>query len=417
MAIEKDWRSKELSLQEVIDKYPEVSPFVIIKTDVQRRGLKYSENALKKVNPHIHQTQHRSFGGDSKGSHTPISIILRDGTTVLQGETSCSNMLPRMRDPYLVDVRDGKVVLVDEGNIIEEVFYAEKPDFYDKFTSKGTPMWQVAWARPQRLDLNPHQYCEFWKTPGHGCKYCAIAAAYKNNQKPALVDMDDIAETVAEALKEKGRFTNIMLTGGTILSGKEILDDEVDRYIEILQRIGVNFKHKKFPSQLIGTAFNENQLRRLYENTGLMSYTADIEVPNKRLFEWICPGKAEVIGYDEWKERLYQAVDIFGKGRVNTGLVSGVELAQPEGFATESEAEGAILDEARELAKHGVSTVSCVWGVVPGSIFFNQMNPSLEYFIRLAKGFDGIRREYGLDIDMDNYRRCGNHPDTDLSRI
>jgi hypothetical protein len=30
-----------LSRREVIDKYPEVSPFVILKIDVQRRSLSY----------------------------------------------------------------------------------------------------------------------------------------------------------------------------------------------------------------------------------------------------------------------------------------------------------------------------------------------------------------------------------------
>lgn len=58
-----------------------------------------------------------------------------------------------------------------------------------------------------------------------------------------------------------------------------------------------------------------------------MSYTADLEVLDEKMFEWICPGKAHYVGYNNWKERLYQAVDIFGRGYVNTGIVSGIELA------------------------------------------------------------------------------------------
>lgn len=75
------------------------------------------------------------------------------------------------------------------------------------------------------------------------------------------------------------------------------------------------------------------------------------------------------------------------------------------------------MREADDLAKHGVSTVACVWDVAPGSVFFNQKNASLEYYIKLSIGLDNLRRKYGLNVDMDNYRRCGNHPDTDLSRI
>jgi hypothetical protein len=303
MAYDPTWREKELSIFEVIQKYPEVSPFVIIKTDAQRRGLKYTEAALERVNPEIHQTINRSFGGEvsDKNTREPFSLLMRDGTSILAGAHRGSG---EARDPLVIDVVDGKTVITDQGKVLEEVIYWEKPDFYDKFTSKGTPMWQIAWARPQRIDLNPYQDCQFWNTPGHGCKYCAIKGTYQLTNKPDFVNIDEIDETVTEALKQKGRFTSVFLTGGTILSGKELLDDEVDNYINILQRVGKNFATAKFPSQLIGTAFNKKQLKRLYENTGLMSYTADIEVLNKEQFDWICPGKSAKIGYDEWKKRL-----------------------------------------------------------------------------------------------------------------
>lgn len=49
-----NWRDEELSITEVIEKYPEVSPFIIIKTDAQRRGVHFTDAALKKVDPQIH---------------------------------------------------------------------------------------------------------------------------------------------------------------------------------------------------------------------------------------------------------------------------------------------------------------------------------------------------------------------------
>ncbi|MCD8152801.1 MAG: radical SAM protein, partial [Clostridiales bacterium] len=168
-------------------------------------------------------------------------------------------------------------------------------------------------------------------------------------------------------------YTSVFLTGGSILDGEELLDGEVEQYINILKVVGKNFGGRRFPSQLIGTAFSKKQLQRIHDETGLMSYTADIEVLNEELFNWICPGKAAKIGYQEWKERLYQAVDIFGRGYVNTGLVAGVEMAKPRGFATEEEALEKVLEEAEELARHGVSPVACVWNIAPGSVFFDQI--------------------------------------------
>ncbi|MDR3254009.1 MAG: hypothetical protein LBT31_00385 [Synergistaceae bacterium] len=409
------WREKELSLRQVMEKYPEVSPFVIIKTDAQRRGVEYADRALAAVDPDIHLTKVRS-DYSNKEDLTPVSLMMRDGTSIctsvdVGGNTSSG------RDPYLVDVVDGKVVLVDENRVIEEVSYWEKPDFHEKETSRGTPMWHVVSVRPQRLCIHPHQHCDYWKTPGHGCKFCAMSAVYHSGNKPELLDVRDIVESVAEAIKEPGRNVNIFLTGGTLCGGENFLDDEVNYYEEILGGITKLFGGRRFPSQLISTAFSFEQLRRLYDNTGLTSYTADIEVLNKDLFAWICPGKAATIGYDEWKERLCRAVEIFGKGNVNTGLVVGVEFATPNGFENEDEALESILAEADELSSCGVGVVGCVWHVSPVSIFKKQISPGLEYYVRLAKGFDRIRRKYGINVDMDNYRRCGNHPDTDLGRI
>ncbi|MCI1945354.1 radical SAM protein [Clostridium luticellarii] len=409
-------RKRELTLKEVIEKYNDASPFTIIKADVQRRSVIYTDRAIKAADKNIHQLQSRGifFSVGEKKDYFPVSLLLRDGTSIITGP------LPSAKNPYIVDYIDGKSYLTDGGKIVEEVEYWPKPDYYEKFTSKGTPMWHVATSRPQRIDIDPYSYCHFWDT-GKGCKYCNIGSNFNKNKiqnnKPARLDSQDVYETVKEALKEPGSLESIFLTAGSILSGEEVFDDEVSLYIEILQAIGENFKTKKFPSQMISSAFNERQLQKIYENTGIMSYTSDIEVLNEEKFNWICPGKSKLIGYKEWKRRIFAAVDIFGRGNVDSGIVAGVELARPYGFETEDEALKVMLEEAEEFAENGVSIVQCVWTPYPGSVFQNQENPSLEYYVKLSRSLDNLRRKYDLNIDLDNYRRCGNHPDTDLSRV
>jgi hypothetical protein len=110
-------------------------------------------------------------------------------------------------------------------------------------------------------------------------------------------------------------------------------------------------------------------------------------------------------------------VDIFGRGNVGTGIVGGVETATPQGFTDELEAVEATLAEAEDLASQGATTVYIVWVPRPGSAFKDQKNPSLDYFIRLAKGLDELRQRHGLGVGFDNYRTCGNHPDSDLARV
>lgn len=407
---------EEPSLEDVLAKNPDMPRLVALKIDVQRRGVHYTNRALQLVDPAKHQLRGAYLFGsrDASLSAVPESLILRDGTTILTDPT------PLSQNPYVVDGLDGRFVLTDGGEALEEVELWPVPDYYAKLTSSGLPMKLVVTARPQRLNIFQSSFCQFWAND-KGCRFCDIVTHQKQQKAewniPTRLTPKDVAETIAEALKEPGRFTNICLTAGSDLGGGEVFDREVDHYVEILQAVGELFTTKKFPSQLIGSAFNERQLRRLHDETGLSSYTTDLEVLNENLFNWICPGKAEKIGYREWKDRLVRAVDIFGRGRVGTGIVGGVELAQPDGFTNEDEALAATLTEAENLARSGVTTVFIVWVPRPGSVFRGQQNPSLDYYVRLALGLHRLRADYGLGVDFDDYRRCGNHPDTDLSRL
>jgi hypothetical protein len=314
---------------------------------------------------------------------------------------------------------DGKTVLVDDDRVIEEVEYWEKPEFFDKTTSRGTPMRQVVEARPQRYSISMSNYCHFWSTPGHGCKYCGIGAGGVKFRGAAdeRINAQDLLETMRELVKEKGRFVGVIFTGGSIISGQEPFEDELEGYIEALQVVGTVFKTRRFPSQVNSTAFSRRQLERLYNETGLSSYTTDLEVFDEDLYKWICPGKAQNISFTEWKQRLYDAVEIFGKGQVNGGIVSGVEFATPRGFTSEDEAIDLDLQLAEELASHGVGLKHDVWHIVPGSIFFRQNTPSLDYYVRLTLGFYEILRKYDIPTYMDNYRKCGMHPNVNLDRI
>lgn len=403
-------------LDEVVRRYPDVPRLLVIKTDVQRRGVFYSDAALALLDETQHQTTGTHIFGARDGliALRPESLLLRDGSSIITTPT------PLEENPYVVDAKDGVPWLFDDAIPLEAVDYWPAPDFYARTSSSGVPMKNIVSARPQRLNIFPYRYCTFWNN-NKGCSFCDIVLQLKKGGKelniPAKLDPREVGDVIGEALKEPGRFSSVFLTSGSIVSGQEAFDDEVDYYIQILHEVGRHFKTPKFPSQIIGTAFTKKQLQRLYDETGLMSYTSDIEVLNEELFNKLCPGKAEWIGYREWKKRLVDAVEVFGPGRVNTGLVAGIELAGPHGFSSEDEALERTLDEAEELARQGVSTVFIVWSPRPDTPLGDQKNASLDYYIRLARGLHALRVKYRLPIGFDDYRHCGNHPDSDLSRL
>jgi hypothetical protein len=406
----------EPSFDEVLAENPDFPRLLALKIDVQRRGVSYTDRAQNATDPEIHQLRSPYIFGSRDGEIKPLpeSLLLRDGTTILTDPT------PLDQEPYIVDYIDDRFVLIDQGEIQETVDLWPKPAYYGKMTSSGLPMSHIVTARPQRLNVFQSSFCYFW-AEDEGCRFCDIVTHTKQQHRqlgvPNRLRPEDVRETVAEAIKEPGRFTNLCLTAGSVIKGTQLFDREVDFYVELLQAIGDNFRVRKFPSQLIASAFDEKQLARLYEQTGLTSYTSDLEVLDEKQFNWICPGKAKWVGYKEWQNRLIRAVDIFGRGNVGTGLVGGVELAKPHGFKTEKEALAATLSEAEYLAEHGVTTVYIVWVPRPGSALCGQKAPSLDYFIKLARGLQDLRIKYDLRVDFDDYRRCGNHPDSDLARL
>jgi hypothetical protein len=407
----------ELSFHDTLEQHSDFPRLIALKIDAQRRGVHYTEQALAHIDPQIHQLRTSSLFGSRDNSFQPVpqSLLLRDGTSVLADPT------PLSQDPYIVDWDGDQFVLKEGDTQLEQIEIWRQPDYYRQVSASGVPLEHIVSARPQRLNVMQSSFCYFWAEEDGGCKYCDINTHNQAQQSqlrvPPQLRLQELTAAVGEALKEPGRFTAICLTGGSVLKGAELFDREVQLYIDTLQAIGENFTTRKFPSQLIASAFTEKQLIRLYEETGLTSYTTDLEVLDESLFNWICPGKAKHVGYQEWRRRLIAAVDIFGRGNVGTGIVGGVELAQPHGFKTERDALLATLDEAEALAEKGVTTVHTVWVPRPGSQFHAQRAPSLDYYIRLAKGLQALRAKYGLDITFDDYRRCGNHPDSDLARL
>lgn len=386
-----------LPFEETALEFPDVPRFIILKLDLYRRGIVCTDNMVEGL-----------------GRKNPGPLILRDGTSVLMISGKYEF------EPYTIDLLDGNKVGIFFGNeFIDEADFSPPPEFYGKKTSRGTPMQEVATARPQRLDIWAHRLCDFWKG-GNQCKFCAVNTVFKDRVASTgemNLDHQDVYETVHEALKEPGRFSQITLTGGADQGEDGTFDSETELYIELLQAIGKNFSSKRFPSQLLSCGLSKKQLKRIHRETGLLSYCPDIEVWDKERFAWICPGKEKFIGWDGYVRSMLDAVEIFGPGKVYTNIVAGCEMAEPHGFKTEDEALKSNLEGCEYLAKRGVSMMSLVWVPVKGSAFKGQKQPSLDYYVRLVKGLRDIRVAYGLEVHSDDYKHCGNHADSDLCRI
>ena len=77
-----NWRQKEPSYEEVVANNPQVPPLLILKADVCRRGVTYTQAALDLVDTEIHQTEIKYLFQENKGK-VPVSFSFRDGSSVI----------------------------------------------------------------------------------------------------------------------------------------------------------------------------------------------------------------------------------------------------------------------------------------------------------------------------------------------
>ncbi len=395
------------------EKYPCLSPFVILKLSMICYGVRLSENALTKLQDPLYCFGHSepfgiAFAKRKRDMVMPGTILLRDASTVY------INYGEAYEHPYVVDWSQEKNLffLMDNEHIVDEVDFVPRPAFYGKTTSKGTPMEQLAEVRAQKLILNAYQKCRFWEK-GNQCVFCAF---FTGKHIPGEVDAEDIYETVHEALKEPGRFSEIYLSGGSDFGGITPFREEIDRYIHVLQSIGRNFSGR-FPSQLMAPAYKKEDLRRIYDQTGITSYCPNIEIWDEKLFPQMCPGKEKWVGRSEWIRRTIEAVEVFGRGKVCTQVVAGAEVAAPYGFDTYEKGLESNFKACEFYAKHDVIFLSTIWRPHQYTKLGYQPMQPLEYYVRLTEGLYQIRKHYGLFNTNDNYKRCGNHPDSDQERL
>ena len=140
-------------------------------------------------------------------------------------------------------------------------------------------------------------------------------------------------------------------------------------------------------------------VRRIRQETGITSYSPNIELADRAMFERRCPGKNEVVGYDEWINRTLKAVDVFGAGHVYSQIVAGAELVG-EGVLTVEQALETNLKLREFFADHGVILLSTIWRPHRASrLGMTKMAP-LEYYVQLAAwigyAWNTIRSQYYL---------------------
>jgi hypothetical protein len=387
-----------MSIDSLYKQYSDVHPNIVLKTDMLRRGINISRAALDNFQQRddlLWKGMHL-FSYDFQktvvyGEKIPLMFHLEDGNPV--------QVRTNMNSPYTLDFRDDEFVICEDSEIIAKRLYFErKPRWYDMKLEDGTLMRAVVQGNCRLLFVTMNKYCELWNT-NEQCLFCNLNATFKDQKAGAedvvaRLDSKQIAEAVKTALTVDWRYYMLYLTGGTIL-GRYRGQTELEFYCTRLNALREKLQ-VWIPTTVQIAAQNDEGWKELHE-TGFGSVQPNIEVWDRRLFKWICPGKDKFIGYDEWIKRTIRAADFWGPGRVNPNFVLGVEMAEPYGFENVSSAVKSTASGWDFLMSHDVLPRYSIWTIEPGSAFADRQVPPLEYFIEVQKVYTELRWKYNFD--------------------
>ncbi|MBI4503520.1 MAG: radical SAM protein [Gemmatimonadetes bacterium] len=394
---------QELRIEDYFERYRDVSGEVILKEDILRLGLKFTEAALTRAKDHRIKSYYLfSFDRIShdemqkrESARVPEDIRFSKGQYGLR--PTIVRVINSAETKYSIDVIDDQLMLLEHGVPIANVEYPPNLRSCQTTFEDGVTYNQVV----ARLFFNSiafltnYRICQYWG-PKEECKFCDInnnVRALRKVRGPlevpkAFKDAQQVATVIEAYYREEtdpgSRMLTIIMTGGTITSkvnGRNYVDFNVEYVTAVRERIG-----SRLPFVVIMEAQKKDDVKRLWE-AGASTYNPNIEVWDKRLFQQLCPGKDKLIGRDEWIRRTIDAVEVFGEGNVSPNMVAGVEMAQPHGFKTVREAVESTTEGFDYLMAHGVVPHLDSWCIEPGSALAGREPLPLEYFVEIDRAW------------------------------
>ena len=392
--------------------YPDVPAEVILKEDLLRLGLNLSLSALEAAR-HCRQQAYFLFSyniSDHKelpqgvSTAAPEDIVFQDGPCGLK--RTWVRVVLNQDSPYAIDVVDGRLQITENGIPLADVIYPQKPAYYGRTFADGLRYERVI---PLLYDsyafITTFRACHYWGDKEE-CRFCDINYNLREIRRlsgnhvtaDAIKDKDKVVDVLAAMAEEPAperRMITIIMTGGSIVrSVRGGPDNAADFNIPYVAAIRARLG-RRIPIVMITESQPMEKLKAL-KAAGITCHNANLEVWDKRLFQWIAPGKDKFVGYDTWVERLIEAVDVLGEGRVSPNMVSGLEMAQPYGLDNVAEAVASAREGFEALMRHGVVPHLDTWCIEPGTRLAGSPPVPLDFLIQADIAWYETWRKYKL---------------------
>ncbi|NTV01552.1 MAG: radical SAM protein [Chlorobiaceae bacterium] len=289
------------------------------------------------------------------------------------------------RSQYSFILEYGVYYLAYKGEVIFPVEFTKRPRYYGLKTSDGVRMNTLAiYNQDGAIQTAYSNECAF-KEQGRDCKFCNINAtsrAYGEAEGIGWKYPHQIGETVAAAYKLDGA-RHFTLTGGFVAERRE-----VEYYLDVADAIREHTGLYDFNGTAVIGAPLDLSIIEKYKEAGFRTIATNIEIWDKHIFRAICPGKdLESGGWEHWVKTLEYEAEVFGRGKVRSNIVAGIEP------------KDSTLEGVEYLASKGVICFATSWNPNPGSALEGHRTPEPEWHIDLYKKVASIFRRHGYTFD------------------
>lgn len=385
---------------------PKLEGSPALKTDVMLEGIRYTgslgaaaEHSLPNYYPYRFNTDEHDPTGTGKAT-IPYLINTGDETLI--------RVLGNGDSPWsVVGDRVGGYQLVhdaDPTNTIDIDFEPLHRWMQDE-CSDGFPLAQAGVStHGDMMVINVAPGCEYFlgKIDGKAmrCTFCSYGAPDKRTAHlgqvtgqiaiPGLT-LQHMCEAM-DAVSAASEIRHIYLVGGSLTDPRQ----EGERFLQLARAVKAN-NPKGIPVTLGSGSLPDDMLQQFHDENLVQAVCFNLEVWSKELFSQICPGKNHYVGYDRWMESLETAVGLWGRGRVFSAMVAGIEL-EPEYNMEWREAADIVVQGVEDFCSRGIIPIYSLYYPVGGKDRSDYQSRLRNFFEHLALHYKDARQRHDLEI-------------------
>ena len=377
-----------------------------LKTTVMFEGIRYSdalgaaaEHSLPNYFPYRFKAGEHDPTGTGKAS-IPYLINTEDDTLI--------RVLGNGDSPWSVagNRQEGYMLVHDEKpDDAVSIRFEPLHDWLQQQTSDGFPIAQAGVStHGDMMVINVAPGCEYFLNKEDGksmrCTFCSYGAPDKRTahlgQVAGRVEIPELTikrmHEAMDAVTSETQINHIYLVGGS-LTDYEL---EGQRFLQLARAVQAN-NPGRIKVTLGSGALPDEILQQFYDEQLVDAVCFNLEVWSEALFARVCPGKNNYVGYDRWIKSLERAVELWGRGRVYSAMVAGIEL-EPEYDMEWEEAADLAVQGVEDLCSRGIIPIYSLYYPTGGKDRSDYQSRLRSYFEHLALSYRDIRRQHELRV-------------------